>query len=68
MNIIKTLKTYAFYTLLVVCGFAVWYLATAFVLLEINFVNWSQWIRLLVVSEGVVTAISIVSFYKDDML
>ncbi len=33
MNTIKTLKSYALYTLLAVCGFAVWYLGTAFVLL-----------------------------------
>jgi len=39
MNTIKTLKSYALYTFLAVCGFAVWYLGTAFVLLEMNFTN-----------------------------
>jgi len=64
MKLIKTLKSYALYTLLVVCGFAVWYLGTAFVLLEMNFSNWEQKIRLLVVLEGAVTSCAIISLYK----
>jgi len=64
MKLIKTLKSYALYTLFVVCGFAVWYLGTAFVLLEMNFSNWEQKIRLLVVLEGAVTSCAIISLYK----
>jgi len=64
MNIIKTLKNSAIYTLLAVCGFAVWYLGTAFVLLEMNFANWEQSIRLLVMLEGAITAFGAISIYK----
>lgn len=64
MNTIKTLKSYALYTLLVVCGFAIWYLGTAFVLLDMNFANWEQKTRLLVMLEGAVTSCGIVILYK----
>jgi len=64
MNTIKTLKSYALYTLLAVCGFAVWYLGTAFVLLEMNFANWEQSARLFVMIEGVVTAVGVIAIYK----
>jgi len=64
MNTIKTLKSYAFYTLLAVCGFAVWYLGTAFVLLEMNFANWEQNIRLLVMLEGAITSVCAIAIYK----
>jgi len=64
MNTIKTLKSYALYTLLAVCGFAVWYLGAAFVLLEMNFVNWGQNIRLLVMLEGAVTSVGAIVIYK----
>ena len=64
MNMIKTLKSYALYTLLAVCGFAVWYLGTAFVLLEMNFVNWEQSTRLLVMLEGAVTSVGAIVIYE----
>ena len=64
MNTIKTLKSYALYTLLAVCGFAVWYLGTAFVLLEMNFANWEQSTRLLVMLEGAITSVSAIAIYK----
>jgi hypothetical protein len=66
MNTIKTLKSYALYTLLAVCGFAVWYLGTAFVLLEMNFANWEQSIRLLVMLEGAITSVGAIAIYKVD--
>jgi hypothetical protein len=64
MDIIKTLKSYALYTLLVVCGFAVWYLGNAFVLLEMNFANWEQNIRFLVAIEGAITSIGAIAIYQ----
>lgn len=64
MNTIKTLKSYALYTLLAVCGFAVWYLGTAFVLLEMNFANWEQSTRLLVMLEGAITSVGAIAIYK----
>lgn len=64
MNTIKTLKSYAIYILLAVCGFAVWYLGTAFVLLEMNFANWEQSTRLLVILEGSITSVGAIAIYK----
>jgi hypothetical protein len=64
MDTVKTLKSYALYTLLAVCGFAVWYLGTAFVLLEMNFANWEQSTRLLVMLEGAITAVGAIAIYK----
>lgn len=64
MNTIKTLKSYASYTLLAVCGFAIWYLGTAFVLLEIDFRNWGQLIRSFVMLEGAITSIGVIAIYK----
>lgn len=64
MNTIKTLKSYALYTLLAVSGFAVWYLGTAFVLLEMNFANWEQSTRLLVLLEGAITSFGAIAIYK----
>jgi hypothetical protein len=64
MNKIKTFKRYAIYTLLALCGFAVWYLGTAFVLLELNFANWEQSTRLLVILEGAVTSVGAIGVYK----
>ena len=61
MNLIKTLTRYAFYTLLALCGFAIWYFATAFVIMDLNPVNWSEATRFLVVAEGLVTAVGIVA-------
>ena len=62
MNTIKTLKSYALYTLLAVCGFAIWYLGTAFVVLDLNIANWGEITRLLVVLFGVLTSSSFVAF------
>jgi hypothetical protein len=64
MNTIKTLKSYAIYTLLAVCSFAVWYLGTGFVLLEMNFANWEQSTRLLVILEGAITSGGAIGIYK----
>lgn len=64
MDTIKTLKSYALYTLLAVCGFAVWYIGTAFVLLEMNFANWEQDARLLVMIEGAITSVGVIAIYK----
>ena len=64
MHTIKKLKSYALYTLLAVCGFAVWYLGTAFILLEMNFVNWEQSTRLLVILEGAITSAGAIAIYK----
>ena len=61
MNLIKTLTRYALYTLLALCGFAIWYFATAFVIMDLNPVNWSEATRFLVVAEGLVTAVGIVA-------
>ena len=64
MNTIETLKSYAIYALLAVSGFAVWYLAAAFILLEMDFTNWEQTTRLLVMLEGAVTSGGVVAIYK----
>lgn len=61
MKLIKTLTRYTLYTLLSLFGFAIWYFATAFVIMDLNPVNWSSETRFLVVSEGLVTAILIVA-------
>jgi hypothetical protein len=66
MNTIKTLKRYAVYISLVVCSFAVWYLGTAFVLLEMNVVNWKQSERLLLVIEGAITSVGLIAIYEVD--
>lgn len=54
-------KEYFLYTLLALCGFAIWYFATAFVIMDLNPVNWSEATRFLFVAEGLVTAIAIVA-------
>ena len=64
MNTVKTIKSYTFYILLVMCGFVVWYLAAAFVLLEINFTNWAQNVRLLVLIQGAVTSVAAIAIYQ----
>lgn len=56
-----SIKEYFLYTLLALCGFAIWYFATAFVVMDLNPVNWSEATRFLVVLEGLVTAIAIVA-------
>ena len=55
------IKEYILYTLLALCGFAIWYLGTAFIIMDFNPVNWSEATRFLVVAEGLVTAITIVA-------
>lgn len=64
MDKFKTIKSYALYTVLAVCGFAIWYLGTAFVLLDFNLVNWEQSTRLLVLLEGGLTSIGALVIYK----
>ena len=64
MNIIKTIKIYAFYTMLAICGFAIWYLGAAFILLDLNFVNWEEDTRILVLIEGIITGIGFLIIYK----
>mgnify|MGYP001290865309 CR=1 FL=1 len=64
MDKFKTIKSYALYTVLAVCGFAIWYLGTAFVLLDLNFVNWQESTRLLVLLEGTLTSVGIVGVTK----
>ena len=56
-----SIKEYFLYTLLVLCGFAIWYFPTAFVIMDLNPINWSESIRFLVVAEGLVTAVSLVA-------
>ena len=60
MDLIKTLTRYALYTLLALCGFAIWYFATAFVIMDLNPINWGEAIRFLVVAEGLVTAVALI--------
>jgi hypothetical protein len=64
MKEIKLIKSYALYTVLGICGFAIWYLGTAFVLLDLNFTNWDEGTRLLVLLEGSVTSIGIILVNK----
>ena len=61
MDKYKTIKSYALYTVLAVCGFAVWYLGTAFVILDLNIINWQESTRLLVLLEGAITAIGFIA-------
>ena len=56
-----SVKEYFLYTLLALCGFAIWYFATAFVIMDLNPINWNEATRFLVVTEGLVTAIGIVA-------
>lgn len=58
-----SVKEYFLYTLLALCGFPIWYLGAAFVLLEMNFVNWEQNIRLLVLFEGLLTSVVAILIY-----
>ena len=64
MDKFKTIKSYTLYTVLAVCGFAIWYLGTAFVLLDFNFSNWGESTRFLVLLEGAITSIGIVAVSK----
>ena len=56
-----SIKDYILYTLLALCGFAIWYLGTAFIIMDFNPVNWGEATRFLVVAEGLITAIAIVA-------
>lgn len=56
-----SVKEYFLYTLLALCGFAIWYFTTAFVIMDLNPVNWSEATRFLVVTQGLVTAVGIVA-------
>ena len=58
------IKEYFLYTVLAVCGFAIWYLGTAFVLLELNFTKWEESTRLLVLLEGTLTSVGILGITK----
>ena len=58
------LKEYFLYTLLVLCGFAIWYLGTAFVILELNCLKWDASTRFLVLIEGAITAVGLVGVTK----
>jgi len=50
--------------LIAISGFAIWYLGTAFVLLEPNISNWKQSTRLLLVLEAPVFSVFIFAMYK----
>jgi hypothetical protein len=56
-----SIKEYFLYTVLALCGFAIWYLGTAFVILDLNIANWQESTRLLVLLEGTLTSICIVA-------
>ena len=56
-----SLKEYFLYTVLALCGFAIWYLGTAFVILDLNCLNWDASTRFLVLIEGAITAVGIVA-------
>jgi len=58
------LKEYFLYTVLALCGFAIWYLGTAFVTLELNYLRWDASTRFLVLIEGVITAVGLVAVTK----
>ena len=58
------LKEYFLYTLLVLCGFAIWYLGTAFVILELNCLKWDASTRFLVLMQGAITAVGLVIVTK----
>jgi hypothetical protein len=62
VNKFKTIKSYALYTVLALCGFAIWYLGAAFVVLDLNIENWEEGTRLLVVLYGAVSSIFFVAF------
>lgn len=59
-----SVKEYFLYTLLALCGFAIWYLGTAFVILDLNVLNWEETTRLLVLLEGTITSIGLVATTK----
>ena len=59
-----SLKEYFLYTVLALCGFAIWYLGTAFVILELNCLKWDASTRFLVLTEGTITAVGLVAVTK----
>ena len=59
-----SVKEYFLYTLLALCGFAIWYLGTAFVILDLNVSNWEESTRFLVLVEGAITSIGLVVITK----
>ncbi len=54
-------KEYFLYMFLGLCGFAIWYFSTAFVIMDLNPINWSEATRFLVVSEGLITSVGIIT-------
>lgn len=56
-----SVKEYFLYTVLALCGFAIWYLGTAFVILDLNIINWQESTRFLVLANGLLTSIGIVA-------
>ena len=57
MDKFKTIKSYALYTVLAVCGFAIWYLIASFALLDLNALNWQGGERFIVGSLGFLTSV-----------
>ena len=57
----QNIKDYFLYTSLVLCGFAIWYFATALVIMELNPVNWDEATRFLTVAQGSLTAFGLVA-------
>ena len=64
MDKYKTIKSYALYTVLAVCGLAIWYLGTAFVKLDFNFVNWKESTRFLALAFGLLTSGALIAFTR----
>jgi hypothetical protein len=56
-----SVKQYFLYTLLALCGFAIWYIGAAFVILDLNIINWQENTRFLVFTNGLLTSIGIVA-------
>ena len=56
MEKFKTIKSYALYTALAVCGFVIWYLIASFALLDLNALNWQSGERFIVGSLGFLTS------------
>jgi hypothetical protein len=56
-----SVKEYFLYTLLALCGFAIWYIGAAFVTLDLNIINWQGNTRFLVFTNGLLTGVGIVA-------
>lgn len=63
----QTLKNILLYTLLAVSGFAFWYLAIAFVTMELNFANWKEMGRFAFISLGLTTSAAAVFIYESEL-